>query len=186
MTPAQTAAQNNLAKGNDVWREQALIPILKAEGAARDFNNQIKALDNIDLKTGFGTEALSTLSSPFAALGYKPAKEYTKDVESFRAIVNDQQLAKQMLQNGVQTEGDAKRSMATLASLGNTPQANEFIKDFARATNNAVLAKAQFYSAAHNHALERGESNLTKIDATWRKANYSIWDDPVMARWKKQ
>ena len=186
MTPAQTAAQNNLAKGNDLWREQTLIPILKAESAARANNDQLKALDNIDLKTGFGTESLAALSSPFAALGYTPAEKYTKSVESFRAIVNDQQLVKQMQQAGVQTEGDAKRSMATLAALGNTPAANEFIKDFARATNNAVLAKAQFYSAAHNHALERGETNLTKLDSTWRKSNYSIWDDPVMARWKKQ
>lgn len=186
LTPAQQASQANLTKGNDVWREQTLIPILKAEGAARESNNQIKALNSISLTTGFGTEGLAALSSPFAALGYKPAKEYTASVESFRSIVNDQQLVKQMQQAGVQTEGDAKRSQATLASLGNTPQANEFIKDFAQATNNAVLAKAQFYNSAHNHALERGESNLSKLDMTWRKAGYSIWDDPIMARWKKK
>lgn len=185
LTPAQLASQANIAKGNDVWREQTLIPILKAESSARSNNDQLTALDNIDLKTGFGTEALAALSSPFAALGYKPAEKYTKSVESFRSIVNDQQLNKQMQQAGVQTEGDAKRSMATLAQLGNTPEANAFIKDYARAVNNAVLAKAQFYSAAHNHALERGESNLTKLDSTWRKASYSIWDDPVLARWKR-
>ena len=63
---------------------------------------------------------------------------------------------------GPQTEGDATRAKATFASLSNTPQANEFILDFAKAVAMRDKKKAAFYNEAMPIAREAGD--LTAVD----------------------
>jgi hypothetical protein len=183
LTPNQQSAQTNLQKGNDFWREKTLAPIVEAGSSARGVIDNIQALRGVNLNTGAGTELLGNLANFGALFGIPNAEKYATDVQRFQALAMESVNRELNQAKGPQTDQDALRAQKIFAQLRNTPAANEFILDYREAAARAQQARAQFYEAAHARALERGISNLSQVDTSWRKISRSIWEDPAMQKW---
>jgi len=172
-------------KLNDNWITSSYNPVLQAGESARALQASLDALNNIDIKTGWGTSAQSSASNILTSLGIAPenAKEFATNAQKFQSVAMDRLLVTLQAQKGIQTEGDAQRAAGTFASLQNTPEANQFIADFARAKANNDLRRVQFYQEALPIARQSGD--LTEVDRQWTKIQGSIWNDPILQRWKK-
>ena len=96
----------------------------------------------------------------------------------------DRLLKTLQAQAGPQTEGDAQRAAQTWVSLQNTPQANEFILDFAQAQAEMQARKAEFYQKALPIARRTGD--LTEIDRRWQQVQGSIMAHPLMRKWQSK
>ena len=83
---------------------------------------------------------------------------------------------------GMQTEGDAKRAMDIYAQLKNTPAANQYILDLKEAAERKKQRAAGFYQEALPRAVKSGD--LTEVSRQWNQIAGSIWDDPIMQKWK--
>jgi hypothetical protein len=118
---------------------------------ARNAAKTLPAIDtNISLldkgfKTGFTAETQAGAASILGALGIPDAKEFARDAEVFKAKTNDIVLQKQLEQKGVQTAADADRITSTGARLGNTPEANRFLLDVAKAQLKRDIDQRNYY-----------------------------------------
>lgn len=184
MAKRNPVMEQNAMKINDNWITNTYQPTLDSASGARDMSNAISAIRNIDLKTGWGTEAKAAAASVLSGLGIAPANAqmFAANSQKFQQVAMDRLQKNLMLQKGPQTEGDANRASKTFVSLANTPEANAFILDYAQAQANADLRKADFYREALPLA-QQGQ-DLTRVDREWQKVSGSIWDDPLMQRWK--
>lgn len=173
-------------KLNDNWIDKTLNPVTEAGAAAKESKANITALRNIDFKTGWGTEAKAKAASVLTGLGIAPknAEMFAANAEQFRSVAKKNLLTMLREQTGPQTDKDANNAEATYVSLGNTPQANQFILDFAEAMSNMKERKAQYYQEALPYA--RQGNDLTQIDRRWAKISGSIWSDPIMQKWIKK
>lgn len=86
------------------------------------------------------------------------------NAEAFTGVMNNLVLAKMQAQKGPQTENDAKRIEATLASLGNTPDAANFLLRTAQALARRDVEKMQFYDDYRS----RNNGNLDGVGTAWR------------------
>ncbi|VTU20127.1 hypothetical protein SRS16CHR_02580 [Variovorax sp. SRS16] len=170
---------------NDNWVKNMLNPVQESGKSALDLQNSIQAIRNTDMSTGWGTEQKAAAANVLTGLGMAPASAqlYAANAQKFQSIAMDRLQTSLIAQKGTQTEGDAQRAGQTFASLKNTPEANQFILDFAQAKTNADLAKAKFYESALPLAQKKGD--LTAVDRAWRQVGYSVWNDPVLQQWKK-
>ncbi len=184
MAKRNPVMEQNAMKINDNWITNTYQPTLDSANGARDMSNAISAIRNIDLKTGWGTEAKAAAASVLSGLGIAPANAqmFAANSQKFQQVAMDRLQKNLMQQKGPQTEGDANRASKTFVSLANTPEANAFILDYAQAQANADLRKADFYREALPLA-QQGQ-DLTRVDREWQKVSGSIWDDPLMQRWK--
>lgn len=184
MAKRNPVMEQNAMKINDNWITNTYQPTLDSASGARDMSNAISAIRNIDLKTGWGTEAKAAAAGVLSGLGIAPANAqmFAANSQKFQQVAMDRLQKNLMLQKGPQTEGDANRASKTFVSLANTPEANAFILDYAQAQANADLRKADFYREALPLA-QQGQ-DLTRVDREWQKVSGSIWDDPLMQRWK--
>ena len=163
-------------------------PTQERGNAALKLNMQIDALRSMSIKdkTGWGTDAKEMGARILHGLGIAPdeAKKFASEAQSFRSILFEQNWALLQAQKGVQTEGDAVRAQKVFAQLSNTPEANEFIWDFAKATNDLAIDKARFYRERRAKAV--GENSLYDLETQWGEysKNRSIWDAPSMKKWK--
>lgn len=171
---------------NKNWITSTYQPTLDAGKTATDMSNSINAVRNIDMNTGWGTEAKAAGASFLTGLGVAPknAEMYAANAQKMQSVAMDRLLTVLGAQKGPQTEGDAQRASQTFVSLKNTPQANDFILDFAQAKANQDARKAQFYEQAL--PLAQKEGDLTRVDREWRKIQGSIWADPTLSRWHKK
>jgi hypothetical protein len=118
---------------------------------ARNAAKTLPAIDtNLSLldkgfKTGFTAETQAGAASILGALGIPDAKEFARDAEVFKAKTNDIVLQKQLEQKGVQTAADADRITSTGARLGNTPEANRFLLDVAKAQLKRDIDQRNYY-----------------------------------------
>jgi len=118
---------------------------------ARNAAKTLPAIDtNISLldkgfKTGFTAETQAGAASILGALGIPDAKDFATNAQIFRAKTNDIVLQKQLEQKGVQTAADADRITSTGAQLGNTPEANRFLLDVAKAQLKRDIDQRNFY-----------------------------------------
>lgn len=181
--PVTQAASQDLNKN---WISSTYQPTLDAGKTATDMSNSINAVRNIDLNTGWGTEAKAAGANFLAGLGVAPknAEMYAANTQKFQSVAMDRLLTVLGAQKGPQTEGDAQRASQTFVGLKNTPDANSFILDFAQAKANQDARKAQFYEQAL--PLAQKEGDLTRVDREWRKIQGSIWADPTLSRWQKK
>jgi|GEM_PF-6894060 len=168
---------------NDNWIKNGYQPVLDAGKSASDISANIQALRNIDLNTGWGTETRASAAAMLEGLGIAPAnaKLFAANAQKFQSVAMDRLMTTLQAQKGPQTEGDAQRAQQTFVKLGNTPEANAFIMDFAQAKANMDQRKAQYYEAALPLAQKVGD--LTRVDREWRKIQGSIWADPLLQRW---
>jgi hypothetical protein len=181
--PVTQAANQDINKN---WITATYQPTLDAGKSATDMSNSINAVRNIDPSTGWGTEAKATAANFLAGLGIAPknAEMYASNAQKVQSVAMDRLLTVLGAQKGPQTEGDAQRASQTFVSLKNTPDANNFILDFAQAKANQDARKAQFYEQAL--PLAQKEGDLPRVDREWRKIQGSIWADPTLARWQKK
>lgn len=175
-----------LTEGNKDFIQNAYRPSMDAAKAAKQANADLDVLDKLPIseKTGWGAQAKAGAANVLQSLGLagEDAKKMAGDAQVFNSILNRQVWGLLGQQKGPQTEGDAQRARDTFAQLGNTPRANEFIKDLARATNNLTVKRSEFFSQAMPKA--RREGDLTRVESDWNQQAPSIWDDPVMRKWK--
>lgn len=181
-SPVNQAAATGL---NENWIKNGYQPTVDAGKAASDISASLQAIRNIDLNTGWGTEAKATAASVLTSLGIAPANAsmFASNSQKFQSVAMDRLMTTLAAQKGPQTEGDAQRASNTFAQLKNTPEANKFIIDFAQAKANMDMRKAQFYEQAL--PLARKDGDLTRVDREWRKIQGSIWADPVLQKWAK-
>ena len=104
-------------------------------------------LDLIDqgFKTGFSAEVQKGAANILGALGVENANKFATDAQVFQAKANEAVLQRQLEQKGPQTESDAKRISQTNAQLTNTPEANKFILDVAKAQLKRDVEQRNFY-----------------------------------------
>jgi hypothetical protein len=107
-------------------------------------DTQANILDK-GFKTGFGTDVQKTGASLLAALGVPEAAKFATDAQTFLAATQQAVLQKQLEQKGVQTQADADRITQTGAQLGNTPEANRFLIDVAKAQLKRDIEQRNFY-----------------------------------------
>lgn len=171
---------------NKNWISNSYNPVLEQGKAANSMVGNLDALRNIDLKTGWGTEAKAQAASVLTGLGIAPknAEMFAANTQKFQAVAMDRLLVNLQAQKGPQTEGDSTRAQATFAQLKNTPQANAFISDFARAKANQDVRKAKFYQEALPLATDQGD--LNEIDRRWSRIQGSIWADPALQPYAKK
>lgn len=189
----EKAADANVALVDTQFVNKILPALIEKSNAARDGNAQVTALRSIvaspKFETGAFVESKAAFGNALAGLGLatKDIARFTSDVQRFQLITTDMALNKQLMQSGVQTEGDSKRTFQTIANLQNTPAANAFALDWMEAVNNAQIKKAEFFEAGMNAMNAAGKPNFGEITDAWRRLNggkgYSIWQDPVLQKY---
>lgn len=186
LTPAGRAtAQLEAVKGaNEDWLKGSYRPVLEKAKTADDMLSNVTALRNNPISTGWGTETAAAGANILAGLGMAPgnAKMYASNAQQFQSQAMTRLWEVLNAAKGMQTEGDADRAKATYAKLSNTPQANQFILDLAEANARRDKLKAGFYSEAMPVA--RNSGDFTAVDRKWGQIQRSVWDDPIMAKWK--
>ena len=159
-------------------------PVVSAGEAAQSHLGSIAALRNINMQTGWGTDAMAKGAEALASMGIKNAEKFATSAQQFNSVVYEKLMAEQKAQAGPQTEKDFKNIQQTWVKIGNTPQANAFILDLAEARANAAKRKAEFYGKAMSIAATT--KDYLSVDAHWQKVQRSLFDDPVMQKWKTQ
>ena len=170
---------------NDNWLKNSYQPTIEAGRVANDLDGNIQALRNVDIKTGWSTEAKASAASVLAGLGLSKgnADMYASNAQKFQSVAMEKLMTTLQANKGTQTEGDADRAKQTFVSLKNTPEANAFILDFAQAKTNMDKRRAQYYEQALPMAQKRGD--LTEVNRRWSKLQPSLWDDPLLQKWAK-
>ena len=159
-------------------------PVVSAGETAQSHLGSIAALRNINMQTGWGADAMAKGAEALASMGIKNAEKLATSAQQFNSVVYEKLMAEQKAQTGPQTEKDFKNIQQTWVKIGNTPQANAFILDLAEARANAAKRKAEFYGKAMSIA--DTHKDYLSIDAHWQKVQRSLFDDPVMQKWKPQ
>lgn len=169
---------------NSDFITNAYRPALDAAQGAMEANARLDALKNIDIETGWGTEVAANAANILSAFGVPKdsVNELAVNAQTFRSVISKQVNEELLLQKGPQTEGDAQRAFNIQAQLSNRPEANDFIMDMARATNNQRIAKAKFFAENRKEATKNGD--LAQLDLEWQLQNKSIFDDRIMKKWK--
>lgn len=124
---AQRSIQTNL--------EPAII--LNKEDATGD-----KLTSNLKLMAG---NALQWLGFDVSSSGFKSMLGSITNTQTFQALIKDQLLNKMMQQKGPQTKEDQKIMLDTLAKLGNTQGARDFLLRSARAIARRDIDLANHY-----------------------------------------
>lgn len=179
--PSTVQAEQELNKN---WVSGTFQPTIEAANAARGTLASIQAVRGLDLQTGWGTEAMAKGANFLVGLGIggEEAQKLASNAQAFQSVSMDRLLKTLQAQAGPQTEGDAQRAAQTWVSLQNTPQANEFILDFAQAQAEMQARKAEFYQKALPIARRTGD--LTEIDRRWQQVQGSIMAHPLMRKWQ--
>ena len=141
--------------------------IQMAADNAIDQDEQLAQLENINIDTGFGTEARGTLAAVVnAVLGDGIGDALTNTnlpaLQAFRGVSARLVNSELNKAKGPQTEGDAQRAKSTLASLTNEVDANRFLVKSLRATNARKIEQSAFYESI----LER-DGTLKNADKEW-------------------
>jgi hypothetical protein len=134
------------ARGAGLAKEEETVSTL-AQSARRQLTSIDSAQRVLDagFRTGFGTDVKAKAANFLAAMGVKDAGKFATNAQTFLQAIKENVLAKQLEQKGVQTNQDAERIEQTFAQLGNTPEANQFMLDVARAQAKRSIEQDQFY-----------------------------------------
>ena len=181
LNPVAQQSQQHLIKD---FIDKTYRPVVSAGEAAQSHLGSIAALRNINMQTGWGTDAMAKGAEALASMGIKNAEKLATSAQQFNSVVYEKLMAEQKAQAGPQTEKDFKNIQQTWVKIGNTPQANAFILDLAEARANAAKRKAEFYGKAMSIA--DTPKDYLSVDAHWQKVQRSLFDDPLMQKWKPQ
>ena len=150
-------------------------------GSARKENSLLTAMEKNPLDTSRATPITATAAAWLSAagMGGDRAKQVASNAQQFNAAAMELVLQKQLAQKGPQTESDARRLEQTVASLGNTREANAAIIAFSKAANNKVIQQEKFYNDWW-----KKHKTMEGADIAWLEGGggTSIWDDPSLSR----
>jgi hypothetical protein len=152
-----------------------------AAAASQKLLASVDVMENLldsGFQTGWATEAKAAAASFLSALGVPEATKFATSAQTFLAQSREQLLQKLILQKGPQTEGDSQRATQTLATLGNTKEANRFILAFTKAVERRGIDKAKFY-----RQFEKTNNTFKGADTAWEDGpgDKSIFDSPFLA-----
>jgi hypothetical protein len=180
--------QSARINANEDFTKNVYRPTLDAAAKNTTVLSRLDALEKLPIneQTGWGAQAKSAAYNVLLGLGYKSdeAKELSSNAQTFKAIQARQVNDELNMAKGPQTEGDSIRAAQTVASLGNTPQANQFINSLQRAIIKRKNAEAAFYRKNYNTALQAND--LSQLERDWMdspEAAKSIFDYPEMKAW---
>lgn len=162
-TPGGKTEQRELAK----FRVGNYKEIAERANTAEQENRQLYTAKNFDVSTGKLEPWKASVSAVAESFGMDPATiglESATNPQAFTAIMENLVLNKMMAQKGPQTEEDARRITKTVASLGNTPEAKDFLLDSAIALNQLDIEKRDFYQ---DYLADK--RTLQGADKAWRK-----------------
>ena len=175
--------------------------------------SSLQQLRGINVQSGKLEEVKAGIAAYAQALGIDPAKVGLPDPTNPQAFIGTaQQLVLRVMQaqKGPQTENDAKRIEQTVANLGNTPAAKDFLIDSAMAVRQRDVERADFYDSwreqkgtydgarkAWNMYIEKvpllGNNPTTgrpvffgQFKEAVKQANPGISDDQVMTEWRNK
>jgi len=98
--------------------------------------------------------------------GFKEVLGNISSGQSFQAVMENLVLSKMQAQKGPQTEGDTERIKNSLARLGNTPKARDFLLRASDALAQADVMKADFWRRWRNKSPGRSFDGAA---SAWRK-----------------
>ena len=98
--------------------------------------------------------------------GFKEVLGNISSGQSFQAVMENLVLSKMQAQKGPQTEGDTKRIKNSLARLGNTPEARDFLLRASDALAQAEVMKADFWRRWRDKSPKRSFDGAA---SAWRK-----------------
>jgi hypothetical protein len=177
INPIVTKAGEQL---NDQWIKGEFEPARVAGDAAKSAIDNIRVLKNIDLTTGFGTDAQKTAANILASFGVKDAAKFATNAQIFESKVYEGLVDTLSKQKGSQTDKDFTNIQRTYASLKNTPQANQFLLDVSEAKAIQDQRKSGYYQKAA--AMPEVRGNLSAITNEWGKISGSLFDVPLRDR----
>jgi hypothetical protein len=150
--------------------------------SARKENAILSAMEKNPVDTSRAAPLTSTAAAWLSAagMGGDRVKQVASNSQMFQAAAMELVLQKQLAQKGPQTESDAKRLEQTVASLGNTKDANAAIIAFSKAANNRTIAQEKFYNDWW-----RKNQTYEGADVAWLNGpgGRSIFDDPEMKKY---
>ena len=126
-------------------------------------------LNSADFQTGKLEPAKMWAAQVASGLGIDPNKlglESAASGEAFQSVVMKNLLNELAKQKGPQTEGDAARALKANIQLGNTPEGNAFILDYAEALNRRTIEKAQWVYEA---GTKKYNGDVYKAEQDWNK-----------------
>lgn len=155
----QKAFGKSLVKSYEVIQEAA--------SAAEDTLAQLAIARSIPVETGADAPMRAAIGAYAQALRIDPQSvglDQVSGAQALTGVMNNLVLTRMQAQKGPQTENDAARIEATLARLGNTPAANDFLFRSAEALAVRDIERAQFYRA---HRQETG--SFDGAESAWDK-----------------
>ena len=163
MPPAEKEEQKALGK----YLVKSYEGIQEAATAAEDTLAQLAIARSIPVETGADAPMRAAIGAYAQALSIDPQSvglDQVSGAQALTGVMNNLVLTKMQAQKGPQTENDAARIEATLARLGNTPAANDFLFRSAEALAVRDIERAQFYRA---HRQETG--SFDGAESAWDK-----------------
>ncbi|TQV80315.1 hypothetical protein [Denitrobaculum tricleocarpae] len=124
--------------------------ISERASAAEQTLQQLAIARAIPVETGAAAPMKAAIGAYARALGFEPEAiglDQASSAQAFTGIMNNLVLTKMQAQKGPQTENDAARIEATLARLGNTPEANDFLFRSAEALERRAVEQRRFYES---------------------------------------
>jgi len=123
--------------------------IINAAAASEQLISQLELMGSIPIpEEGILTPFRDVLRKWSFAIGIPLEKETIAKIDNvanFRAVMTDLLSAKLATQTGPQTDEDARRMMASLASLTNLKEANHFIIQMGIALESRKIEQAEFW-----------------------------------------
>lgn len=172
-TPGGKKEQEELAK----FRVGNYKEVSERGDTAETENRQLLAAKNLDVSTGALEPWKASVSAVAESFGVDPTKlglENATNPQAFIGIMQNVVLNKTMKQKGTQSETDSKRIESTVASLGNTQAAKDFLLETAIALNQMDIEQRDFYQdyLAKNNT-------LTGAERAWRERMKGV---PLLAK----
>ena len=127
----------------------------------------VRQLRGVDVSQGGSVPLRAGLADAFASIGIDAEDLFQVDLANVQAFNSvNKRLINQVLNQakGPQTEGDAKRAVRTLATLGNKPEANAFILDTLEANALRKIEQKNFLESSIDNGLTAKQAN-----ADWNK-----------------
>jgi hypothetical protein len=188
-SPQEKASHEAVPLLNKDFIEKEYRPAIDAGKSANEMMESVRATRQVMEKmgnTGWGKEAWGNASSVLEGLGISnlKARSAAEHQQEFQSLAMTQLQKSLVLQNGVQTEGDATRAAQTFAKLGNTTQANRYILDMAEANAARTVMRAKFYQEMIPTVKSTGD--YTEIARQWQQIQPSIFSMPTMRPWNQQ
>ena len=178
MALQKTGTTVNIGGGDGKFMEEVAKGQAKAYSeigakadAAIDANQAMDLIEGLDIGSGGLEPAKQALASFGNAFGFDTSSIANISAgEGFNSVAAKMVLQAKASQKGPQTDKDEATIRQSVIQLGNTAEGNAFIMDSARALNNRMIERKEFYDAKieENGGKFRGANGKT-VDAEWSK-----------------